>query len=185
MPYEDELQQQDMQKRNAQRMQQFGGVTPMNFNPQSQGANGFAPSMPPELPPHMQQQQMRRLGPPMGAPPMGGMSLGPPSGMPPQAQGPQMAPPMQQQARPPMGLPGNGPPMGMPPPSMGTPGMGARPNIGGYRGARAGGMTPPGGPPTGMPPQSMGQRMGGMAQQGMGLANNINEMRKKKPMGQV
>lgn len=78
---EEQLAMQDMLR---QRMQRYGGVTPMNFNPQAQGVNGFAPSMamennaemaagnvagympPPEsvapqLPPHMQMQQNRMM----------------------------------------------------------------------------------------------------------------------------
>jgi hypothetical protein len=42
--------QQQFQMQNAlrQKMQRFGGVNPMNFNPQAQGAMGFAPSAPQE-----------------------------------------------------------------------------------------------------------------------------------------
>ena len=47
---QDQEQQFQMQNRLRQRMQQMGGVTPMNFNPQAQGAFGFAPSRPQEMP---------------------------------------------------------------------------------------------------------------------------------------
>lgn len=77
-PYDDPMmqdQEQQMQMRNQlrNRMAQYGGVTPMNFNPEAQGAFGFAPSMAmdnadqmpppqsmaPQVPPHMQMQQNR------------------------------------------------------------------------------------------------------------------------------
>jgi hypothetical protein len=202
-PYaeQDQAQQQQMQNQLRQRMQRYGGVTPMNFNPQAQGAMGFAPSnaMPmgqgsfaPQQPINNEGQQWNTPtstfddSGPLAQPTPGNMDMGDP-----RMQGPQLPQHMQMQRNRMMQqrAMANRNNMMQAPPQAATPDMAAykanktQPDFMGMRNAAdaaRGAMTPA------KPMGGMGRVAAGLGAAGsaMGLANqqrNKAKMAAKKP----